>query len=133
MAWSESEATAHVTTLARRLRVKVNYRTRGHEAHLTTRQVWVPRTTGAVEYLTALHELGHLASATARRRGNQDYPALGVEVLVEGAAWAWASAVALPGLLAGMSTKEWSSVFAMLGSYVKYACYEDVPETMPQL
>jgi len=132
-AFDHGAAAKHLATLAARHRIKMTYRNSGWQAIPSTRQAWVPDPTTAKRYLAALHELGHIASSTARRRGNQDYPALGVEVLVEGAAWAWATAVADPALLADVPRKEWAEVFAYMGSYLKYACMQSPPATMPSI
>jgi len=126
-------ASAHLQALADKHRIKMTYRQSGWQSFPSTRQAWVPEPSTAKRYLVALHELGHIASATARRRGNQDYPALGVEVLVEGAAWAWATAVADPTLLLGVTKREWSDVFSYFGSYLLYACMQAPPASMPSI
>lgn len=133
MSWtpeSEAAATEHVLALARRLRVEVCWEPEMERwaAHPGTRQVWVPAPVGAVEYLVALHELGHVGSLTARRWFlNGQYPALGVEALVEGAAWSWAAMMADPALAALATAEDWGRVFALLGEYLRYAAAQEAP------
>jgi hypothetical protein len=85
-----------------------------------------PRT--AVDYLLALHELGHIidrralshcASAEAAAKGSA--AVYYNEILGEAAAWAWARKHAKPELLAKMSKKDWLRIADCWASYVEPA------------
>lgn len=78
----------------------------------------VPEIHGGDDYLVALHELGHVADDVARKRhrrtGRYD------EVLVEGAAWAWAAEHADPALARRLGPADWISVASGFTSHLAY-------------
>lgn len=115
-------ADEHVTALARRHRIRVR-RTKTwatSEAELVSRQVFIPaRTRTAVDYLAALHEIGHLVDPAASNRDKKyrdNFPrstrreAQYDLMIVEAAAWAWALKHALPAVLKNVSRAEWRRI-----------------------
>lgn len=90
------------------------------ESHIATRQVWVPPQRGPVDYLVALHEIGHIASPEARRqfRHYAELLTLDHELCLEAAAWGWALQAADRRLLNWMSRKHWTQIHALLGTYL---------------
>lgn len=53
-----------------------------------TRIVWVPRVRTHMDYLTSLHEFGHVLDRRAAKLSTADDTAS--EIVMEAAAWAWA-------------------------------------------
>lgn len=126
-AWSSEDvqeaAENHVRKLARRLRIELHFTSDWEmwQAHPSTRQVWIPEITRPLLYLVALHELGHVASEVATSWSAQYDGDPGVQVLVEGAAWAWAVRAALPYLVAEMAGEDWTEMAALFLSYFRLA------------
>lgn len=116
-------AEEHINALGRRHRVRI-HRTKTwgtSEADPDYRQVWIPaRIRTGMDYLTSLHELGHVIDPGARRvRPGHEYPGSfssgnrqwGYDCLVmEAAAWAWAIKVAVPSILRTLTPAEWSKI-----------------------
>lgn len=113
-------AWAHLRRLAAEHRVKL-HATQARwdsEAHMGTRQAFVPRQLRApVDYLVALHEIGHIVSPLARRLiGNRQYQH---EVAAEAAAWAWAVEHAEPAVLALAGERDWELVGEAMTSHLR--------------
>lgn len=116
-------ADEHIATLGRRHRVIV-HRTKTwatSEAEITYRQVWVPaRIRTGMDYMAALHELGHIIDPAARKRevvyqtahdSGESRRGIKYELLLlEAAAWAWAVKTALPSILRSITPAEWSRI-----------------------
>lgn len=90
------------------------------EAHVSTRQVWIPRRMRRVaDYLIGLHEFGHLLSplaVTLHNVGN-----LQEEMACEAAAWGWAFENAAPELLELMDAQDWAIVLSLFYTYPRSA------------
>lgn len=117
------EAIEHVEALARRRNITVRWvRGTEHRAALHSREVWSPPITTAHDYLNVLHEIGHIASPKARRKGDtiEDMNTTADEVAIEGAAWAWAAGVATPEIVAKMSERDWADIGRRYLSYVRH-------------
>lgn len=113
-------AWAHVQSLADEYRIKLHRTQRrwDSEAHLSTRQAFVPRQLRApIDYLVALHEVGHIASPLAKRLIGVGR--LAETAAAEAAAWAWAVEAALPKLLALMTDRDWELVAEALVSHLR--------------
>lgn len=82
------QSVEHLKQLAKQHRIHINWRDknwRGFEAHVSTRQVFIRKPHTYLDYLGALHELGHIVSRTARRALVTERAAI-----EEAAAWEWA-------------------------------------------
>lgn len=114
----DREAAAwHVETVASRNRVKVRF-TRTlltAEAVLLTRQAFVPKITRGIEYLAALHEIGHICDRSARSW--HERPGVRSEMMNEAAAWGWAVEHADPYLLSKLNAADWRHVGALWATY----------------
>lgn len=89
------------------------------EAHLPTRQVWVPKHMRAViDYLVALHEFGHILSPMANHLFANHMP-LERTAAMEAAAWAWAVQAAEPEVFDEMTDKDWSLVAQAMVSHIR--------------
>lgn len=112
-------ATDHLLDTARRFRVEVYWEPDAArwQAHVSSRQVWVPLPDGYRAYMVGLHELGHVASQVARRWGHR-YDEPGGTVLVEAAAWAWAAMTASPDIMWDASEADWAEVVHLFGGYL---------------
>lgn len=116
-------AWAHLRAVAEQHKVKLHATKQRWtaESHIATSQAWVPRTMKApIDYLIGLHEIGHVASATARRL-TFDRRHLESELAVEGAAWAWAIEHADPDTLALAIEDDWDQIGAALTSFLRLA------------
>lgn len=115
-------AEEHINALAARHRITVR-RTKEwstSEADLLSRQVFIAkRIRSGIDYLAALHEIGHIVDRTARRRdlrfcnAHEREPGrqVGYErLLLEAAAWAWAIKNARPVILQGFTKGDWRLV-----------------------
>jgi hypothetical protein len=122
-------AQIHFDALASRLRAEAHYTDKPEKwsAHEATRQVWVPRPTSGVRYMVCLHELGHIGSLTARRWVHR-YQEPGVEVLVEGAAWSWATMMADPALSERLTARDWAEVGELMVSYMRWTAQQKIPK-----
>jgi hypothetical protein len=116
-------ARSHIGALARQHDVTVNWSTRGRkaaEAHIGTRQVWIPRRMyGVIDYLTALHEIGHVVAPIAHECSPAD--SLSGRLAIEGAAWGWALENADPYFADRMSGADWRSLLEMFSSHATVA------------
>lgn len=114
-------AWAHICELAAEFDIKVHATKRrwDSEAHLTTRQVFVPRQfRSVVDYLVALHELGHIASSLAYGL-YWHVPDREAAMAAEATAWAWAVDRAKPKLLGQMTAEDWGRVGSALTSFLR--------------
>lgn len=85
-----ARATAHIAKLAKTKNVKVRRVSNWEKgaARPDLRVVWIPKVRTHMDYLTAMHELGHvLDRRAAKLHGNEDTAS---EIVMEAAAWAWA-------------------------------------------
>lgn len=116
-------ANEHIDALGRRHNVLIHRKRTWDtsEAEIIYRQVWIPaRTRTGMDYMAALHELGHVIDPGARRREltyqsahdtGAARRAIQYELLIlEAAAWAWAVKVARPAILRTLSPAEWSKI-----------------------
>lgn len=88
-----SRAEAHIVDLGRKHHITIrrvsSWRKAG--AFYSSRLVYVPRTIREpIDYLTALHELGHLIYRPSSMRVWAASSDLKAEIVCEAAAWAWA-------------------------------------------
>lgn len=89
------------------------------EAHLGTRQVWVPKEMRApIDYLVALHEFGHILSPCAVHLWSNHMP-LERTTAMEAAAWAWAVQAAEPELFDEMTDKDWDLIAQAMVSHIR--------------
>jgi len=108
-------AEAHVNDLAERyhIRVRRSKEWATSEAELTTRQVFIPRQIrNGIDYLAALHEIGHIVDPAARQRDVRAAAVTGrraeyEKLLNEAAAWAWAVKNARPSILEAFTKTDW--------------------------
>jgi hypothetical protein len=89
---------------------------------LDARAVYVPVPVTPLEYMICLHELGHVASSVARRRDDvYDIERLGPdEIVIEGAAWAWAADMALPVIAAKLTGKDLAAIGGLFTTYIRH-------------
>lgn len=102
----KDEARAHIQRLERKheIEVRIVKDKWDSEAHIQTRQVWIPDPTTPLKYLIALHEFGHILdkiSAKVMRRSRAE---------CEAAAWRWAIEHGRPELLDCLSPRDWLTV-----------------------
>lgn len=88
-----ARAEAHIVELGQKHRITIrrvsNWRKAG--AFYSSRLVYVPREMKKpIDYLTALHELGHLIYRPSSMRVWASSSDLKAEIVCEAAAWAWA-------------------------------------------
>jgi hypothetical protein len=105
-------AEAHVKKLARRHQIRVR-RTKNwinSEADFVTRQIFCPAEfrTG-LDYLIALHEIGHLMTPDAEPHIFYE-PGIASVLRDEAAAWGWALEHADPDLIEAMTKTDWRRV-----------------------
>jgi hypothetical protein len=105
-------AETHIQNLARRHKIHVR-RTKdwmASEADHMTRQIFIPRVfkTG-LDYLVALHEIGHLVDTHAEPI-SYFAPGVGSALRDEAAAWAWAVEHARPEIVEAMTKTDWRRV-----------------------
>lgn len=87
-----ARAEAHVRTLGRKNGVIVRRVSTWEKAAARPdlRVVWVPTMRSAQDYLTALHEFGHVLDRRAAKLYSQGgYEDTATELVMEAAAWAW--------------------------------------------
>lgn len=124
-----AQMTEHVKSLAAEHGIRVTWvpRWRQAEAFWESKHVRIPRIKHPYDYLFCLHELGHCvtttsvdASAWSHGPRPEDFgdPLRFLESLVEGAAWAWASAAALPSLTRHLRSKDWNTVAYAYRTYL---------------
>lgn len=119
-------ATDHIEALGRFYSVQVRWRSNvvyGLAVPEERYVVVVPIET-ALDYMTALHEIGHVIAPRAWRRsshtGKLVIPDSWDEINVEGAAWAWAARKADPEIVSIMSCKEWAELGRRFATYVHH-------------
>jgi len=87
------------------------------EAHVSTKQVWVPPTMRDVEsYLIALHEFGHICQPEAAALQATTHVPSGLAC--EALAWGWAIEHADPALLRLAGASTWRCVGDCVASYL---------------
>lgn len=131
MAFNEAAAWAHIDSLAaeHRITVKLTHFADDSEAFISANTVWVPETMTKVNYLVALHELGHIACDLARRLHYQHvHQCVGGErsmrdalIACESAAWAWAWQNVDDDVLPKIGKKVRAAVAAMWASHLFHA------------
>lgn len=93
--WKRNTAYVHLTTLAKKHGVKLRWvggpgwLTKS-EASYVARLVHIPRPYNPRQYLTALHELGHILGPFQVREEVDHLSATAYQILSEAGAWAWA-------------------------------------------
>lgn len=117
----------HLVDLAREHHIEIHWTKewRTAECDHGTRQAFLPALIrSALDYLTALHELGHLVDGVALDSSNA-FEALHARrdrhyrrTLEEAAAWAWAVRHARPTLLQQMTPRHWAKVGWCWATYV---------------
>jgi len=114
-----ARAMEHIEELARARKVRVHWvKSRWKaEAHVTTRQVWIPRIRSGIDYLIALHEFGHICCRRSRRAADNEW-SRETEMISESAAWAWAVEQIAPGLRRHLKDDDWDWVASCLLSYL---------------
>lgn len=119
-----AQMTEHVKALAAEHGIRVTWvpRWRESEAFWEAGHVRIPRIKHPYDYLFCLHELGHCVSPEAATWAADEWPDLEADryaaVLIEGAAWAWASAAALPSLTRHLRAKDWNTVAYAFRTYL---------------
>lgn len=112
----------HIYELGEKHQIKVHKAAKWTlaEAHVGTRQVWVPpRMDDAVAYLIALHELGHIVSDISREFCKAAREAHVSAVIGEAAAWAWAVQTAKREIIGKRPPLKWFHYIGQLwGSHV---------------
>lgn len=88
----------------------------GAHAYPGQRLAIVPEIRHPYDYMFALHEIGHCVDKLAFARNND--PGQYASVLVEGAAWAWASSQAKPSLTRHLRAADWNRVAYAWRTYV---------------
>lgn len=89
------------------------------EAHLGTRQVWVPKHMRApIDYLIGLHEFGHILSPMAVHLHSNHMP-MERTAAMEAAAWAWAIQAAEPEVFDEVTEKDWRLVAEAMVSHIR--------------
>lgn len=108
-------ARQHIEELAQRHRIRLRYTRRWKsEAHSTTRQAWIPRAMRSpVDYLVALHEIGHIVL------GHGYEKTLALEMCREAEAWAWAVDHGDPKLLRLVTKDHWMVVGSAMASFLR--------------
>lgn len=102
-------ARSHLTNIGETYKVDVHWveKRADAEAHVTTRQVWLPRRMRRpAAYLFGMHEFGHVLSPLAIMLENIGN--LQEEMACEAAAWGWAFENAAPELLELMQPDDWA-------------------------
>lgn len=108
------KATAHVEKLARTNNVMVHWRKgKVQEAHESTSQIWVTPIKRQIDYLEALHEIGHIVDPTCRATNRSAIP-----LSAEGGAWEWAMWHVDPDILPRLSDATRRHIQECWGSYV---------------
>lgn len=118
-------AEEHVRELAEQHRVRLRWTKEWNtsEVNIPSRQAFIPRRLRlGIEYLAALHELGHLVDRRSRTHRHRWEYAAGKDVdyehlLDEAAAWAWALRAAKPSVLEGMTKTDWRRLGACWASH----------------
>lgn len=111
-------AAAHIRQLAKTHKIKIHWTKtyESSEADLATRQVFVPkRLDRGIDYLAALHEIGHIVDSVATQVQPSFRYATGRDMdyeylITEAAAWAWALRVALKDVTKGCTKGDWRKV-----------------------
>lgn len=81
------------------------------QAFLAARVVYVPIIRTALDYMVAMHEIGHIV------RNREDT----WEVVDEAMAWAWASMHALPEIVKRVTQAQWRWIGLAFTEYLKHA------------
>lgn len=128
MAFNEAAAWAHIDSLAAEhgITVKVTAHRSDSEAFIAARTVWVPERMTKVNYLVALHELGHVACDLARRLHYRhvhrcswgEASERDALLACEAAAWAWAWNSVDAGVLPKVGRKTVAAVAQMWGTHL---------------
>lgn len=101
-------------------------------AHVSARQVHVPKANTGIDYLINLHEMGHIASSTARRYTAFPSTDLNAEIMREASAWAWAMLHADPALLLSVTKEDWERAASCLMTYMQAVAGLEVALTLPE-
>lgn len=114
-------AWAHIDALAAEHSITVRVISGQHgEAHPTTRQVWVPDLRRPIDYLVALHELGHVCSKSALRFHDRfdKKGAHADRAACETAAWSWAVEHVDTDVLPHIGRGTWQRLGALWATYL---------------
>jgi antirestriction protein ArdC len=113
-------AEEHINELAEKYRIRVRRWSKpweASEAELTSRQVFIPvKFKHGIDYLAALHEMGHIVDRVARGHERRlDRATTGKQagydmLVIEASAWAWALKTARPALVAAMTKTDWRRI-----------------------
>lgn len=110
--------TEHVLAIAAEHGVTLRWISRWRSAAAVDGVAYVPEVKHPHDYLFCLHEIGHCAAPDALRL-EDDFDSYS-EVLNEGAAWAWAVAVAKPSLARHLRARDWDTVAYAYRTYLAY-------------
>lgn len=110
--------TRHLETLAAEHGIDITWTSSWRRAEAYPQLSWavLPTVRRPSDYLIALHELGHIASAHAQ---TPDFGGPYCDLLCEGASWAWAAEHALPSLARHLRAEDWNLVGYAFRSYLK--------------
>lgn len=110
-------AKLHLRHLAHEQDLTVKWVSRGEGLSMPAmRLVLLPKIRSGADYLEALHELGHTASAIARQFRDDEQPE--AAIVCEAAAWAWASHHVDIELLDVISVEDWRYASKCFITYV---------------
>ncbi len=118
MDWDGQRAQHHLESLAARHEITIVWsdalpKCTNHNI------VYIRRPFNAVEYLSGLHEMGHIVSPRALHyegRWNKEYDDM---LLMETAAWAWAVRFCDPVLLEMIESTTWRQLGTFISTYLR--------------